>query len=131
MTGAMAYARNLGERISRAAGRLGLLARFSVLSLACLAVLGAYVARETGQQIRERAIAYAAEEAELVTRFAVAHQVKGVDLERPLGESRIAHLDEVLHTGYSSEPVVGVRIWSPTGRVAYSDETEMIGSRNH
>src|SRR5688572_24305983 len=110
MTGAMAYVRNLGERAFSAVGRMGLMVRFSVLSLACLAVLGAYLARETGRQIHERAVAYSAEEAELITRFAVAHHVEDLDLEKPLPAERIRHLDEVLHTGYSSEPVVGVRI---------------------
>src|SRR5687768_9410374 len=129
MTGAMAYVRNLGARALRALAGVGLLARFSVLSLVCLALLGAYLARESGEQIRGRAIAFAAEEAELITRFAVAHNVEALDLERPLPDSKVAHLDEVLHTGYNSEPVVGVRIWSPTGRIAYSDEREMIGER--
>ena len=104
--------------------------RFSVLSLACLALLGGYLARESGEQIRERAIAFSEEEAELITRFTVAHRVRGLDLEKPLSPEKVERLDEVLHTGYQSEPVVGVRIWSPTGRVAYSDDAEMIGERN-
>ncbi len=51
MTGAMAYVRNLGERAFRAVRGTGLLVRFSVLSLACLAVLGGYLARATAKRV--------------------------------------------------------------------------------
>ena len=110
--------------------RVGLLARFSVLSLACLLVLGGYLAQETRKQIRERAIVSAAHQAESIALFTVAHHVEGLDLERGLPAAKVNELDDLLHAGAASSPVVGVRIWSPTGLVAYSDEPEMIGQRN-
>jgi diguanylate cyclase (GGDEF)-like protein len=107
--------------------RLGLLGRFSVLSLASLAALGVVLALFFDARIHDRALASSAQEAELITRFGITPQISGADLSQGLSPEAINALDSLLHAGYTSYPVQEIRIWSAAGRVVYSNDNKMIG----
>src|SRR5215208_1634386 len=110
--------RKLHARARRAVDGLGLLGRFSVLSLACLILLGFVLAHYVGERIHQRALAASTESAEMITRFGIGPQPEGVD-----------SLDQLLHAGYTTYPVEEIMVWSRTGRVVYSNDRGLIGKR--
>jgi hypothetical protein len=114
------------HRISR---RLGLLGRFSALSLVSLAALGLVLAHFFGVRIHDRALASSAQEADLITRFGITPQISGADLSQGLSAEAIAALNQLLHAGYSSYPVQEIRIWSADGRVVYCSDSRLIGKK--
>src|SRR4051812_20102006 len=115
------------SQAARIARRLGLLGRFSVLSLVSLAVIGIALAHYVGNGIHERALASSAEEAELITRFGITPQISGADLRAGLSPEAVDSLDQLLHAGFTSRPVEEIRIWNADERVVYSDHTALIG----
>src|SRR3954452_12921313 len=117
------------SQAARIARRLGLLGRFSVLSLVSLAVIGIALAHFVGNGIHNRALASSAEEAELVTRFGITPQISGADLRGGLRPEAVDALDALLHYGFTTHPVEEIRIWNAEQRVVYSDHTALIGSR--
>src|SRR4051812_12663763 len=121
------FLRRLPVRLFRAVRRLGLLGRFSLLSLAAVAVLGLVLAHFVAQRIEHRALASAAEEAQLVTRFGITPQISGADLRAGLSQEAIDSLNQLLHAGYTSSPVEEIRIWNRGGRVVYANEHRLIG----
>ncbi len=121
------------SRISRArvrafADRLGLLGRFSVLSLVSLAVLGLVLAHFFAGRIHDRAVATAAQEAELMVNFGITPQLAGADLDQKMSPEAINTLDSLLHAGYTSHPVKEIRIYSAHRRVVYSDNRDAVGT---
>ncbi|MDT7561308.1 MAG: hypothetical protein QOI68_5788 [Pseudonocardiales bacterium] len=119
----------LASPFARFGRRLGLLGRFSVLSLASLAVIGLVLAHYVGNGIHDRALATSAQEAELVTRFGITPQISGTDLRNGLSPEAVNSLDQLLHAGFTSDPVEEIRIWNADERVVYSDHTALIGRR--
>jgi diguanylate cyclase (GGDEF)-like protein len=121
------------SRISRGrmrafADRLGLLGRFSVLSLVSLAILGLVLAHFFSNRIHDRAVATAAQEAELMVNFGITPQLAGADLDQKMSPEAINTLDSLLHAGYTSHPVKEIRIYSAHRRVVYSDNRKAVGS---
>src|SRR4051794_3956713 len=117
------------SRFARISRRLGLLGRFSLLSLGSLALIGLALAHFVGNGIHNRALASSAEEAELVTRFGITPQISGADLRSGLSAEAVDSLDALLHAGFTSHPVEEIRIWNAGGRVVYSNHTALIGTR--
>ncbi|MEA2426569.1 MAG: hypothetical protein QOF37_197 [Thermoleophilaceae bacterium] len=115
-------------RANRFTARLGLLGRFSVLSLVSLAALGLVLAHFFNARIQERALASSTQEAELITRFGITPQISGADLSQGLSPEAITALDQLLHAGYASYPVKEIRIWSASRRVVYSNNRQAIGA---
>jgi diguanylate cyclase (GGDEF)-like protein len=109
------------------AARPGLLGRFALLSLLAVVVMGFGVAQALSHQIRARALANAAQSADLISRFGFEPQLAGADLGQPLAPEAIDALDKLLHAGYTSEPVLSVTVFNAAGRVVYSSEHELIG----
>jgi diguanylate cyclase (GGDEF)-like protein len=107
----------------------GLLGRFTLLSLLAVIVMGLVLAETLKQQIRERALANAAQSADLIARFGIQPQLAGTDLSQPLAPEAIDSLDRLLHAGYSSEPVLSITVFNRRGRVVYSSEHALIGRR--
>src|SRR4051812_28247874 len=118
-------------RVRAFADRLGLLGRFSVLSLVCLAALGLVLAHFFADRIHERAVASSAQEAELIVNFGITPQISGADLEQKLSPEAITALDGLLHAGYTSHPIQEIRIYSAHQRVVYSDNRKAVGSVEH
>src|SRR4051812_20012452 len=122
--------RILRLRANRLTERLGLLGRFSVLSLVSLAALGVVLAHFFDARIHDRALASSAQEAELITRFGITPQISGTDLSQGLSPEAINALDGLLHAGYTSYPVKEIRIWNARGRVVYSNDRKAIGTHS-
>jgi diguanylate cyclase (GGDEF)-like protein len=108
--------------------RLGLLGRFSVLSLAAFVLIGIVLGRTLTDQIRERSLVGAGQAAELVTHFGIQPQLSSHDVQQGLAPEAIDSLDRLLHAGYTSDSVLTIRIWNLEHRVVYSDEHTVIGS---
>src|SRR4051794_38833068 len=120
------------SRISRArvralADRLGLLGRFSVLSLVSLALLGLVLAHFFANRIHDRAVATAAQEAELMVNFGITPQLAGADLGQKMSPEAVTALDSLLHAGYTSHPVKEIRIYNAHSHVVYSDNRAAMG----
>src|SRR3954470_10841801 len=115
-------------RVRAFADRLGLLGRFSVLSLVSLALLGLVLAHFFSNRIHDRAVATAAQEAELMVNFGITPQLAGADLNQKMSPEAINTLDSLLHARYTSHPVKEIRIYSAHRRVVYSDNRKAVGT---
>jgi signal transduction histidine kinase len=81
--------------------------------------------------VRHIAEGEAIREAKELTRLAATSAVQP-DLSDALlaGEPRaIAHLDASVRRRVLHQPVVRVKLWTPSGRIVYSDERALIGER--
>ena len=105
----------------------GLLGRFTLLSALAVAAMGVVLAGILKEQVHERALDNAAQQADLIARFGFQPQLTGTDLSRPLPVEAVDALDALLRAGYASDEVVGINIVSPDGRVVYSSHAELIG----
>src|SRR3954447_10371800 len=127
MTAGMApQERTLLARAASPPRRLGLLGRFSVLSLISVVVLAFAVSYFVRERIHHRALASAAQSAELITRFGITPQISGADLREGLAPEAIDALDQLLHSGFSAHPVEEIRILNAAGRIVYSDDSALI-----
>jgi signal transduction histidine kinase len=95
-----------------------------VIAVALLALVGVEVLRSNGTK-------EATEEAKRVTR------IVGVGIVQPeltdgllRGDKKaIARIDRIVRMRVLHDPVVRIKIWSPDGRVLYSDEPRLIGKK--
>jgi two-component system NarL family sensor kinase len=102
-------------------------AKFAVGGLAALAAVGVgsyFLMRHIGTT---EAIGNAEEVTRIVGRQIVEPQVRnGILRERP---ASIRRLDRVVERRVVNDDIVRVKIWTTGGRVVYSDEHRLIGSR--
>jgi hypothetical protein len=95
--------------------------------MAAVAVLGfvaVQVLQDTG---RDEAIRDAQRETVLAGRGIIAPAITPALVA---GEpSAIARMDQVVRRYVLRDPVVRIKIWSPSGRILYSDEHRLIGTR--
>jgi two-component system NarL family sensor kinase len=105
----------------------GAVTRFAVVSVAALLVLGAVgvtIMRRTGTS---EAIREAKQVTRLVGRGTVEPRVTGAVVA---GDPRaLARLDGLIRRRVLRDPIVRVKIWTPSGRIVYSDEPRLIGDR--
>jgi diguanylate cyclase (GGDEF)-like protein len=120
-------ARTLVPRARRWLAGLGLLGRFSLLSVLAFLVLGAALSHLLSSQIRSRALANAVQSASLISRFGIQPQLSGVDLNQPLAPEAVTALDGLLRAGYTSEDVETIMVWNRRGQVVYSNDHRLIG----
>jgi two-component system NarL family sensor kinase len=101
--------------------------QFAVTGMAALAVLG-FVAVQILQHIGEReAIRDAQHETQLAARGIVAPQLTvGLLGGQP---AAVRRLDRVVHRYVLHNPVVRVKLWDAAGRILYSDQPALIGTR--
>src|SRR4051812_33189409 len=95
-----------------------------VIAVVLLAVVGVALLRDRGTND-------ATEDAKRVTRLVGVGVVEPVLSDAlALGDkAAIARVDRTVRRGVLRDPVVRVKIWSPDGRIVYSDEPRLIGSR--
>jgi two-component system NarL family sensor kinase len=115
--------RTLRRGGSSTAAALTQFAVAGVVAVALLSVVGVALLRNSGTND-------ATNDAKRVTRIVgdgiVEPQVTDA-LAR--GDKRaIARVDRIVRRGVLRDPVVRVKIWSPDGRIVYSDEPRLIGS---
>jgi two-component system, NarL family, sensor kinase len=105
----------------------GAVTRFALVSVAAIVVLGAVgvaIMRSTGTS---EAIREAKQVTRLVGRGTVEPEVTGAVVA---GNRRaLARLDRVVRRRVLRDPIVRVKIWTPGGRIVYSDEPRLIGAR--
>src|SRR3954464_8986065 len=102
--------------------------RYAASGVAALILLGAaggYLLHHVG---RDEAICNARENAELAGRGVVAPALTPALLRGDPGA--VARLDRVVRRGILGGRIVRVKIWDATGRIVYSDEHRLIGSRH-
>lgn len=104
-----------------------LLARFSLLSLVAVAVLGGVLAHVLRGQIERRALTNAAQSAVLVSRFGIQPQLFAAELNDGLSSEAVAALDQRLRAGYTSEGVAAVVIFNRARKIVYSSDQRLIG----
>jgi diguanylate cyclase (GGDEF)-like protein len=109
---------------------MGLLGRFSLLSLVATVVLGAVLGATLRSQIQHRAIENAGESARLIARFGIQPQLVKTDFTDGLNRQEIAALDQILRAGYTTGSVKTIKIWNAAGTVIYSNRHELIGERD-
>jgi two-component system, NarL family, sensor kinase len=105
----------------------GAVSRFALVSVAAILLLGAVgvtIMRSTGTSEAIR-------EAKQVTRL-VGRGTVEPDLTPGIlsGNPRaIRRLDRLVRRSVLHDPIVRVKIWTPDGRIVYSDEPRLIGAR--
>jgi two-component system NarL family sensor kinase len=104
----------------------GAVTRFAVVSVAAILVLGAVgvtIMRRTGTS---EAIREAKQVTRLVGRGTVEPRVTAAVVA---GDPRaIRGLDRLIRSRVLRDPIVRVKIWTPRGRIVYSDEPRLIGT---
>ncbi|MEA2400007.1 MAG: two-component system, NarL family, sensor kinase [Thermoleophilaceae bacterium] len=102
------------------------LLKFAAAGLVALIVLGAVGALALARLSRKEAV----DDAKQVTQV-LAHAVVEPALARDLqsgNRGAFARLDRAIRTRVLRDPVVRVKIWTPGGRVVYSDRRELVGA---
>ena len=94
----------------------------SLVALVALAVAGLYLQRHLGEN---EAVRHARENADLIARGIVEPVL--TDESLVAGTPDYARLDAVVRKRVLDDKVVRVKIWSPEGRVLYSDERRLVG----
>jgi diguanylate cyclase (GGDEF)-like protein len=107
--------------------RIGLLGRFSLLSLLVTALLGVALALTLESQIRSRAIEDSSSSARLVARFGIQPQLSSAALNDGLSPEAVAALDDLLGAGLSGSNIVEMEVQNRQGRVVYSNRHDQIG----
>lgn len=104
----------------------GAVLQFAISGLLVLVLLGALAVFALRQQGREESIRDARVLTESLGRGVVQpHLADGLLSGAP---DALAELDRIVRLSVLSEQVVRVKIWSPEGRIVYSDEPQLIGS---
>jgi two-component system, NarL family, sensor kinase len=101
--------------------------RFALVSVAAILVLGAVgvaIMRSTGTT---EAIREAKQVTRLVGRGTVEPRMTGAVIAGDPGAIR--RLDRLVRSRVLRDPIVRVKIWTPDGRIVYSDEPRLIGAR--
>ena len=116
-----------GKRLRVRMPRIGLLGRFSLLSLLVTALLGFALAATLESQIRSREIEDAAARARLIAHFGIEPQLSPAALHEGLSPETVAVLGGLLRDGYSGGSVVTVEVQNTKGRVVFSNRKSEIG----
>jgi signal transduction histidine kinase len=105
-------------------GAVGRFALVSVAAIVLLGVVGVAIMRRAGTS---EAIREAKQVTRLLGRGTVAPQVTPAALEG--NTATLARLDSVVRRQVLRDPIVRVKVWTPGGRIVYSDEPRLIGKR--
>src|SRR3954469_992638 len=101
--------------------------RYAVSGVAALILLGAVGVYLLQHVARDEAIRNARENAELAGRGVVAPALTPALLRAD--PAAVARVDRVVRRGILGGRIVRVKIWDATGRIVYSHERRLIGSR--
>ena len=109
--------------------RLGLLGRFSVMSLIPIVLLGLALAQTLKGQVRSRSLANARETAELVSKSAIQPRVSPSEVERGLGKGQVRALDKAIRDSHIASRVARIKLWNRGHTVVYSDDSELVNRK--
>ena len=107
--------------------KIGLLGRFTLLSLVATVVLGVGLGDLVTHEIRARALRSAAQSAHLVATFGLQVQLSYTDLEQGPNPETIQSLDLLFLSGYQAGTLAQVEVINTHRRVIYSNNHSLIG----
>jgi diguanylate cyclase (GGDEF)-like protein len=107
--------------------KLGLAGRFATASAAAMIVLGTVLARVEASQIRARALANARGSASIFADVGLRSYLRPSDVTNGVAPQHLSELDGVFRAALADGRIARVKIWSPDGRVVYSDDHSLIG----
>ncbi len=117
------------RRLCTAISKIGLLGRFTLLSLAATVALGVALGDLVTHEIRTRAIRNAAQSAQLVASFGLQAQLSYTDIAQGLNPESIPALDYLFLSGYQAGTLAQVEVINTHRRVVYSNDNALIGER--
>jgi diguanylate cyclase (GGDEF)-like protein len=110
--------------------RLSLPVKFALISLVPIVALGLLLARETTLHAKEEALHDGRVLAVDVANLRMAPNLTPADLNgRSLPPARARRLRSILESALASSGVARAKLWTPGGRVAFSDDRALIGRR--
>jgi diguanylate cyclase (GGDEF)-like protein len=119
----------LVRRLYSTIARIGLLGRFTLLSLTATIALGLALGHLVQDQIKARAIRSAAQSAQLVAHFGIQAQLSYTDTEKGLNPEVIPALDLLFLSGYQAGTLAQVEVINARKLVIYSNNHGLIGKQ--
>ncbi len=110
-------------------GRVNLLARFGLITLALVAVLGIVLGSLVQASLKNRTVGDAVRTAEVAANIGVRPVLRPSDLQHdflPLPAARRAELDAALLDSLSRNNIVRVKIWNAQHFVVWSDNARLL-----
>ena len=108
--------------------RLSLVWKVSLLSLACLVILGTVLTVELRHRTEARALKYAGDSAALFSDVGL-HPDLGYGGTLHVNRAQRASLDRLVRDGRDNNRLARVKIWDRSGRIVFSDRADEIGKR--
>ena len=113
--------------LARASSRRVALAHFALSGMALLIVIGTIGAVVLREVARDEALRDARTLTVALGRGVIRDRVTPGLLAGDPG--RLAAMDRAVHDRVLGDPIMRVKIWTPDGRIVYSDAAELIGRR--
>jgi diguanylate cyclase (GGDEF)-like protein len=109
--------------------RAGLLTKFAVAGLIAVVLLGVVLVRTLSNEVRQRSLADARQEAQLIDATIIQPKLTAADLDNGLSKPQIALIDKELHAALTGPtPLVArIKVWNRADRVVYADDHSIIG----
>jgi two-component system, NarL family, sensor kinase len=107
--------------------RMSLLAKFGVLSLVVIALLGVVLANTLRTVIANRGLADARLAAEVAVRVGIQSQLTPEDLDRGVSPSRRRLLDSGVYGGATDAVIARIKVWNRARTIVYSDDPGLVG----
>jgi signal transduction histidine kinase len=114
--------RRADERPVRLRRMVAQLAAAAIAALLLVAIAGSIVSRRTAES---QSVHEAAELTDVIATSVVQPVLTDAMVDNPAAAR--AALDPVVRSHVLSDAVVRVKVWAPTGRILYSDETRLVG----
>ncbi len=109
--------------------KLGLVGRFSVMSLIPIVLLGVVLARTVKDQVTSRSLANAEETAQLISQSSVQQHLTPGDVRDGLSREELRVLNGELRNSQVSERIARIKLWNRSGRVVYSDDSKIVNRK--
>ena len=90
-------------------------------------LLGLGLSKLEANLIQQRALENAQDSAEFVAHVALQSQLTPLDAIQGLDPEEVAHMDQAFREGLRDHRIARIKIWSPAGKVVYSDDHSLIG----
>jgi hypothetical protein len=108
---------------------LGLLGRFSLMSLIPIVLLGLVLAHTLRNQVRERSLANARETAELISKSTIQPRVSPREVRQGLSKEKVLALDKEVRDSRIGTRVARIKLWNRSNRIVYSDDRSIVNRR--
>src|SRR5215213_2398267 len=110
--------------------RVSLLGKFCALSLIATVLLALGVGATLHDRIEERALRNAEAMSRLLVELAIAPDMRGVDLTRPVDAKISRRVMQALADADDEAAIIHAHVFGPTGVTVYSDVADRIGDVN-